>query len=105
MTRLADGSAMINGTASGIEPVFAVAYIREGARIAIGDIDVARVTGAAAELGDDLPVKKKEVGEEMPDGRMGRAEELTGIAVFLASDDADYIVAQTDNVDGGNWKN
>jgi len=47
--------------------------------------------------------KKKEVGEAVPYGRMGRAEDLTGMAVFLASSDADYIVAQTYNVDGGNW--
>jgi NAD(P)-dependent dehydrogenase (short-subunit alcohol dehydrogenase family) len=32
----------------------------------------------------------------------GPAEDLTGMAVFLASDEADYIVAQTYNVDGGN---
>ncbi|WP_300013726.1 L-iditol 2-dehydrogenase [uncultured Roseobacter sp.] len=47
--------------------------------------------------------KKKEVGEAVPHGRMGTAEDLTGMAVFLASDDADYIVAQTYNVDGGQW--
>ena len=47
--------------------------------------------------------KKKEVGDVVPYGRMGRAEDLTGMAVFLASDEADYIVAQTYNVDGGNW--
>ena len=47
--------------------------------------------------------KKKEVGEAVPFGRMGTAEDLTGMAVFLASDDATYIVAQTYNVDGGNW--
>ncbi len=47
--------------------------------------------------------KKKEVGDAVPYGRMGRAEDLTGMAVFLASDDADYIVAQTYNVDGGQW--
>ena len=47
--------------------------------------------------------KKKEVGDAVPYGRMGRAEDLTGMAVFLASDEADYIVAQTYNVDGGNW--
>lgn len=49
--------------------------------------------------------KKKEVGAAVPYGRMGRAEDLTGMAVFLASDAADYIVAQTYNVDGGNWMN
>ncbi len=47
--------------------------------------------------------KKKEVGESVPYGRMGTAEDLTGMAVFLASAEADYIVAQTYNVDGGQW--
>ncbi|MNE05363.1 L-iditol 2-dehydrogenase [Agrobacterium tumefaciens] len=47
--------------------------------------------------------KKRLVGEAVPFGRMGRAEDLTGMAVFLASDEAEYIVAQTYNVDGGNW--
>lgn len=47
--------------------------------------------------------KKAEVGQAVPYGRMGKAEDLTGMAVFLASDDADYIVAQTYNVDGGQW--
>lgn len=47
--------------------------------------------------------KKRLVGEAVPFGRMGRAEDLTGMAIFLASDEAQYIVAQTYNVDGGNW--
>ncbi|MBX9458303.1 MAG: L-iditol 2-dehydrogenase [Rhizobium sp.] len=50
-----------------------------------------------------LGEKKRLVGEAVPYGRMGRAEDLTGMAVFLASPEADYIVAQTYNVDGGNW--
>jgi D-sorbitol dehydrogenase (acceptor) len=50
-----------------------------------------------------LGQKKKEVGEAVPYGRMGRAEDLTGMAVFLASAEADYIVAQCYNVDGGQW--
>jgi len=47
--------------------------------------------------------KKQEVGEAVPFGRMGRAEDLAGMAIFLASKEADYIVAQTYNVDGGQW--
>ncbi|MGH1368602.1 MAG: L-iditol 2-dehydrogenase [Maritimibacter sp.] len=47
--------------------------------------------------------KKREVGDAVPFGRMGTAQDLTGMAVFLASDDAEYIVAQTYNVDGGQW--
>ncbi|PTV97201.1 D-sorbitol dehydrogenase (acceptor) [Rhodobacter aestuarii] len=47
--------------------------------------------------------KKREVGAAVPFGRMGTAQDLTGMAIFLASTEADYIVAQTYNVDGGNW--
>jgi NAD(P)-dependent dehydrogenase (short-subunit alcohol dehydrogenase family) len=50
-----------------------------------------------------LGQKKREVGAAVPYGRMGRPEDMTGTAVFLASSEADYIVAQTFNVDGGNW--
>jgi NAD(P)-dependent dehydrogenase (short-subunit alcohol dehydrogenase family) len=50
-----------------------------------------------------LGEKKRLVGEAVPYGRMGRAEDLTGMAVFLASSESDYVVAQTYNVDGGNW--
>ncbi|MBD0413626.1 L-iditol 2-dehydrogenase [Oryzicola mucosus] len=50
-----------------------------------------------------LGEKKRLVGESVPYGRMGTAHDLTGMAVFLASAEADYIVAQTYNVDGGNW--
>lgn len=53
--------------------------------------------------GRPLGEKKRLVGESVPYGRMGRAEDLTGMAVFLASSEADYIVAQTYNVDGGQW--
>lgn len=53
--------------------------------------------------GKPLGQKKREVGEAVPYGRMGRPEDMTGTAVFLASAEADYIVAQTFNVDGGNW--
>ena len=50
-----------------------------------------------------LGEKKRLVGEAVPLGRMGTPADLTGMAVFLASGDSDYIVAQTYNVDGGNW--
>ena len=50
-----------------------------------------------------LGEKRRLVGKEVPYGRMGRAEDLTGMAVFLASAESDYIVGQTYNVDGGNW--
>lgn len=53
--------------------------------------------------GKAIGQKKQEVGKAVPFGRMGRPDDLAGAAVFLASADSDYVVAQTLNVDGGNW--
>jgi len=53
--------------------------------------------------GRPIGEKKRLVGAAVPYGRMGRPEDHAGAAVFLASADADYVVAQTLNVDGGNW--
>ncbi len=47
--------------------------------------------------------KKREVGEAVPLGRMGDPRDVADPCVFLASDAARYITAQTLNVDGGNW--
>ncbi len=52
-----------------------------------------------------LGEKKRLVGEAVPHGRMGTAEDMAPMAVFLASGDSDYVVAQTYNVDGGNCMN
>jgi len=54
---------------------------------------------------EHLPLgeKKRVVGLSVPFGRMAKPEEIGGLATFLASEDADYIVAQTYNIDGGNW--
>ncbi|HSU07242.1 MAG TPA: L-iditol 2-dehydrogenase [Acetobacteraceae bacterium] len=54
---------------------------------------------------ENLPLgeKKRRVAAAVPLGRMARPDEIAGLAAFLASSDADYIVAQTYNIDGGNW--
>ena len=46
--------------------------------------------------------KRAAVAKAVPLGYMGRPEQVAGAAVFLASDDASYVTAQTLNVDGGN---
>ena len=53
--------------------------------------------------GRPLGEKKRIAGQSVPYGRMGTAADLTGMAIFLATSEADYIVAQTIGVDGGNW--
>ncbi|QDL36877.1 L-iditol 2-dehydrogenase [Rhodoferax sediminis] len=52
---------------------------------------------------EKLPLgqKKKQVGLAVPLGYMGAPADIAGAAVFLASDEASYITAQTLNVDGG----
>jgi len=47
------------------------------------------------------PVKKEQVESHIPMRRAGTADEMGGIACFLASDDAAYITGQTLFVDGG----
>ena len=53
---------------------------------------------------ENLPLgeKKKQVGAAVPLGYMGAPSDVAGVAVFLASEEASYITAQTLNVDGGN---
>lgn len=53
--------------------------------------------------GRPIGEKKRLVGEAVPFGRMGKPDDHVGAAVFLASADSDYVVAQTLHVDGGNW--
>jgi NAD(P)-dependent dehydrogenase (short-subunit alcohol dehydrogenase family) len=84
--------------------------IRHGIRvngIAPGVVDTPMWTEVDALFAryENRPIgeKKRLVGEAVPYGRMGRPEDLAGAALFLASDDAEYVVAQTLNVDGGNW--
>jgi D-sorbitol dehydrogenase (acceptor) len=50
-----------------------------------------------------LGEKKRLVGEAVPYGRMGTAEDLVGMAIFLAGPESEYVVGQTYNVDGGQW--
>ena len=49
------------------------------------------------------PERRAWIEEKIKLPRVGEVEDIMGAAVFLASDEADYIVAQTYNVDGGNW--
>jgi glucose 1-dehydrogenase len=47
------------------------------------------------------PVKLRSLTEQIPLGRLGRPEDVAGLAVFLASDEARYVTGSTYVVDGG----
>jgi glucose 1-dehydrogenase len=49
----------------------------------------------------DNPVAMKNAVSEIPWGRFGRPEEVASVAVFLASDEAEYVTGSTYYVDGG----
>ena len=47
------------------------------------------------------PVHRKWIEERIPAGRVGTAEDLVGIVVFLCGDASDYLTGQIIYVDGG----
>jgi NAD(P)-dependent dehydrogenase (short-subunit alcohol dehydrogenase family) len=49
--------------------------------------------------------KRAEVEAGVPAGRFAIPQDLSGMAIFLASAESDYILSQTYNVDGGQWMN
>jgi 3-oxoacyl-[acyl-carrier protein] reductase len=44
---------------------------------------------------------KKEILKSIPQKRIGKAEEVADLCVFLASDEASYITGETIKIDGG----
>lgn len=47
------------------------------------------------------PVKLQDLLENIPLGRLGKPEDVAGLAAFLASSESDYVTGSTFFVDGG----
>ncbi|EKE43185.1 hypothetical protein OCGS_2776 [Oceaniovalibus guishaninsula JLT2003] len=90
-------SAGLNLIAHGINVNAIAPGVVEGEHWEGVDAEFARLEGLAPGQ------KKAAVGAGVPFGRMARADDLTGMAIFLASAESDYVVAQCYNVDGGQW--
>ena len=102
--RLEGKTALITGAARGIGLAFAEAYVREGARVAIADINIERAKESAAKLGDaaiaiDMDVTKQQsidAGVAEAIEKLGRIDILiNNAALFTAApiveiDRADY---------------
>jgi NAD(P)-dependent dehydrogenase (short-subunit alcohol dehydrogenase family) len=89
-----DKLILITEAARGIGKTFAEAFTKKEVKVIIADIDFDQVQQTA-----------KEVRENVLFGSMGLSSYLVGIALFLESNEANYNVAQTYNVEGGQWMN
>jgi 2-keto-3-deoxy-L-fuconate dehydrogenase len=60
-----------------------------------------RIATASKETGKSLEAVRQDFVGRQPMGRLGTAQEVAALALFLASDEASYITGQAHLVDGG----
>jgi len=92
----------------GLTKAVAADFVKQGIRInAIcpGTIESpsleGRITDLSQQTGRSLDDVRQAFIERQPMGRLGTAQEVAWLAVFLASDEAAFITGQTHLVDGG----
>ncbi len=91
--------AISKGAIRQLTNVTAVALAPRGIRVnAIGPGTIMTEMGRAIFSGEE---QRRRILSRTPLGRTGEPEEIAGIAVFLASDDASYVTGQTIYADGG----
>ena len=67
----------------------------------VGRIESDQWVQRAAKTGQSMDDYYKDMGEIVPMGRVGTAEEFANIACFLASEQGSYVTGTAINVDGG----
>ncbi len=92
----------------GLTKAVAADFIKEGIRvnaICPGTIESPslgeRIKDRSRATGRSLAEVERAFIERQPMGRLGRADEVAALALFLASDEASYITGQPHLVDGG----
>jgi 2-keto-3-deoxy-L-fuconate dehydrogenase len=60
-----------------------------------------RIATASKETGKSSDAVRQDFVSRQPMGRLGTAQEVAALALFLASDEASYITGQAHLVDGG----
>jgi len=87
----------------GMTKAIAADYVKNGIRcncIGPGTVDTPSLAGRIAAFADPVQAKKDFIARQ-PMGRLGTVEDITGILVFLASDDSANMTGQSVTVDGG----
>jgi 2-keto-3-deoxy-L-fuconate dehydrogenase len=92
----------------GLTKSVAADFIKQGIRcnaICPGTIESPslekRITAASKVTGKSLDAVRQDFVARQPMGRLGTAQEVAALALFLASDEASYITGQPHLVDGG----
>jgi len=92
----------------GLTKAIAADFIKQGIRcnaICPGTIESPsleeRIATLSKQTGRSIQDVRQSFIDRQPMGRLGTAQEVAGLAVFLASDDASYITGQPHLVDGG----
>jgi 2-dehydro-3-deoxy-L-fuconate 4-dehydrogenase len=92
----------------GLTKSVAIDFIRQGIRcnaICPGTIESPsleqRIDNLAKSTGKGLEAARQSFVDRQPMGRLGTAQEVAALALFLASDEASYITGQPYLVDGG----
>jgi 3-hydroxybutyrate dehydrogenase len=106
--RLANRVALVTGAASGIGKEIARAFLREGAKVAIADLNQAGADAAAAELGGPdrraIGVAMDVTSEEQVEAGMARTVKTFGRIDILVSNAGIQIVAPLDEFAFAKWK-
>jgi 2-keto-3-deoxy-L-fuconate dehydrogenase len=91
--------AAVIGLTKGIARDFAGTGVRCNA-ICPGTVDTPSLRDRLAETGD-FEAAWKSFNDRQPMGRLGKAEEIAALAVYLASDESSFTTGQCHIVDGG----
>jgi NAD(P)-dependent dehydrogenase (short-subunit alcohol dehydrogenase family) len=87
----------------GLTKAIAADYVKQGVRcncIGPGTVDTPSLRGRIAAFPDPVQAEKDFIARQ-PMGRLGTVEDITGILVFLASDESLFATGNLYSIDGG----
>ena len=87
----------------GLTKAIAADYVKQGIRcncIGPGTVDTPSLQGRIAAFADPVQARKDFVARQ-PMGRLGTVDDITGILVFLASDESLFATGNMYSIDGG----